>query len=388
MTDRLYLADSHLSSCSATVTACHGTADGYDLELDRSVFFPNAGGQPSDTGTFTLPDGGTVAITGADELDDGTLFHHAAAPVAPGTAVTAAIDWDRRFDLMQQHSGEHMVSGVIHRRWGYENVGFHMGADMITIDLSGELTMEDLREVEQEVNSRIWRDDRVKIWYPSPEELKEIPYRSKKELTGAIRIVEFPGADICACCGTHVERTGAIGLVKLLTCTKFHEGVRVEMLCGGRAVDYLTRAFDQNRLVSQQLSAKVMETAQAVAGISAELAEKKQQLYAMEEAAFAARAKELTGAGDVAVFLENLNPDGVRRAAVAIQDTCSGRAAVFSGSDETGYKYAVGLPGGDLRTWVREFNSALKGRGGGKPFFVQGSLQASRAEIEAYLSCH
>ena len=379
-TEKLYYQDAYMKTCTATVLECRQAKHGYEVILDRTCFYPEGGGQPGDTGTLN-----GIPVTDTHEKG-GQILHYTATPLEPGTQVTAAIDWDHRFDLMQQHSGEHMVSGVIHRRWGYENVGFHMGADMITIDLSGELTMEQLQEVELEVNQRIWQNDTVKIWYPGPEELATIPYRSKKALTGAVRIVEFPGADICACCGTHVAQTGAIGLVKLLSCVRFHEGVRVEMLCGLRAVRYLSRINDQNRLVSQQLSAKVMETAAAVSSMAAELAEKKQQVYAMEEAEFAAKAQALSGCGNATVFMEGLSADGVRRACIAIQETCGGRAAVFSGSDETGYKYAVGLPDGDLRSWVKELNAALKGRGGGKPFFVQGSVQATKAEIQAFMA--
>ena len=261
-----------------------------------------------------------------------------------------------------------------------------MGADMITIDFSGELTEEQLQAVEREVNERIWLDSEVKCWYPTSEELKNLPYRSKKELSGDVRIVEFPNADICACCGTHVKRTGEIGLVKLLTVQKFHSGVRVEMLSGRRAYLYLNEIAAQNKQISQQLSAKVKQTAGAVKNMAAELEAKKQQLFALENAQFAAKAEELRGRGDVLVKLDGLAPDGVRRAAIAIQETCGGRAAVFSGDEETGYKYAVGQIDGDLRDWIKELNSALSGRGGGKPGFVQGSVSAKWDEIVAFMS--
>jgi alanyl-tRNA synthetase len=257
---------------------------------------------------------------------------------------------------------------------------------MITIDFSGILTEDQLAAVEQEVNERIWKNSTVKCWYPDPETLKTLPYRSKKELTGAVRSVEFPGADLCACCGTHVKQTGEIGLVKLVSVEKFHSGVRVEMLCGGRALRYLTAVLDQNRRVSQLLSAKPLGTAKAVENLAADAEAKKQQLFALENAQFAAKAEELRGQGDVVVNLPGLSADGVRRAAIAIQETCGGRAAVFSGDDAGGYKYAVGQLGGDLRDWVKALNGALSGRGGGKPGFVQGSLSAKWDEIVAFMS--
>ena len=379
-TEKLFYQDAYQTTFTATVVDCQARKQGYAIVLDRTCFYPEGGGQPGDRGTLN-----GLTVTDTHEKD-GQVLHYTDEPLEPGTAVTGEIDWNRRFDLMQQHSGEHMVSGVVHRIYGYDNVGFHMGADMITIDFSGELTEQQLQAVEEEVNRRVWLDSPVKCWYPAPEELREIPYRSKKELTGQVRIVEFPGADVCACCGTHVRRTGEIGLVKLLTVQKFHSGVRVEMLCGGRAYHYLNEIVSQNRQVSQMLSAKVRQTARAVEAMAAELESKKQQLFALENAGFAAKAEELRGKGDVLVKLEGLSPDGVRRAAIAIQETCGGRAAVFSGDETQGYRYAVGQKDGDLRGWVKELNAALSGRGGGKPGFVQGSVSAKWDEIVAFMS--
>ena len=379
-TEKLYYADAYQKTFTATVVACLPRKKGFSIILDKTCFYPEGGGQPGDRGTLN-----DIPVTDAHEKE-GQVLHYTDSPLEVGSSVTGTINWDRRFDLMQQHSGEHMVSGVVNRRWGYDNVGFHMGADMITIDFSGVLTEQQLLEVEQEVNRRIWQNSKVKCSYPSPEELKEIPYRSKKELTGSVRIVEFPGADICACCGTHVKYTGEIGLVKLLSVEKFHSGVRVEMVSGQRAYQYLTEVQQQNKKISQLLSAKVMETAKAVENLSADLEQKKFQLFQMENTQFAEKAEELRGKGNVFVKMEQLSADGVRRAAIAMQETCGGRAAVFSGNDETGYKYAVGLPGGDLRSWVKEFNSALNGRGGGKPGFVQGSVSAKWDEIVAFMS--
>ena len=379
-TEKLFYQDAYLKETTAKVLECRKGKHGYEIVLNRTCFYPEGGGQPGDRGTLN-----GIPVTDTHEKD-GMVLHYTDSPLEPGTEVTAVIDWARRFDLTQQHSGEHMVSGVVHRIYGYDNVGFHMGADMVTIDFSGELTEQQLREVETEVNQRIWLDDAVKCWYPSPEELKEIPYRSKKELTGKVRVVEFPGADICACCGTHVAHTGEIGLVKIVSVEKFHSGVRVEMLSGGRALRYLTAVQDQNRQVSQLLSAKVMETAKAVKNLTDEAERLRQQVYAMENAQFAAKAEQLRGQGNVLVKMDGLSADGVRRAAIAIQETCGGRAAVFSGDEENGYKYAVGEPDGNLRDWVKELNGALQGRGGGKPGFVQGSVAAKWDEIVAFMS--
>lgn len=379
-TEKLFYQDAYLRETTAKVLECRQSKHGYEIVLDRTCFYPEGGGQPGDQGTIN-----GIRVTDTHEKD-GLVLHYTEEPIAVGTEVKAVIDWNRRFDLTQQHSGEHMVSGVVHRIYGYDNVGFHMGADMVTIDFSGELTEQQLREVEQEVNEKIWLDSPVKCWYPTPAELKEIPYRSKKELTGKVRIVEFPGADICACCGTHVAHTGEIGLVKILSVEKFHSGVRVEMLSGRRALQYLTAVQDQNRQISQLLSAKVMETAKAVKNLAAELENKRQQVTAMENAQFAALAEQYRDKGDVCIKVDGLSADGVRRAAIAVQETCGGRAAIFSGDEESGYKYAVGQLQGDLRAWVKELNAALHGRGGGKPGFVQGSAAAKWDEIVAFMS--
>ena len=379
-TEKLFYQDAYLRETTAKVLECRQGKHGYEIVLDRTCFYPEGGGQPGDHGTLN-----GIQVVDTHEKD-GLVLHDTKEPIEVGTEVKAVIDWDRRFDLTQQHSGEHMVSGVVHRIYGYDNVGFHMGADMVTIDFSGELTEQQLRDVEQEVNEKIWLDSLVKCWYPSPEELGEIPYRSKKELTGKVRIVEFPGADICACCGTHVAHTGEIGLVKILSVEKFHSGVRVEMLSGRRALQYLTAVQDQNRQISQLLSAKVLETAKAVKNLSAELENKRQQVTAMENTQFAALAEQYRDKGNVCIKVDGLTADGVRRAAIAVQETCGGRAAIFSGDEETGYKYAVGDPQGDLRAWVKELNSALHGRGGGKPGFVQGSAAAKWDEIVAFMS--
>jgi alanyl-tRNA synthetase len=211
-------------------------------------------------------------------------------------------------------------------------------------------------------------------------------YRSKKELTGSVRIVTFPGADTCACCGTHVKRSGEVGLVKLLSCQPFRDGVRMELVCGRRALDVLSRSKEQNDRISVLLSAKAGETAAAVARLQEECQRLKGQIYAMQERTFAAQAERLAGAGNVLLFEDEMDADAVRRLAAAVLETCGGRCAVFSGADGKGYKYAIGENGGDLRELTRALNQQLQGRGGGKPFFVQGSVQAGRKEIEEFFS--
>ena len=377
-TDRLYYKDSHMREFDAQVLSCAPGKHGYDVVLDRTAFYPEGGGQPGDTGTLS-----GVRVTDTHERG-GEIVHYCEAPLTPGAAVHGALDWERRFDLMQQHSGEHLLSGIVHRRFGYDNVGFHMGADWVTIDFSGVLTPEELRAVEQEANAAIWRDIPAEITHPDPEALKTIPYRSKKELTGQVRIVTIPGADICACCGTHVSNTGEIGLLRIFSCVRFHDGVRLELLCGRRALRYLRALTEQNRQVSGLLSAKPLETAGAVQRLLDAEGALKLRAASLEDAVFTQKAQALAGNGNVLLFEPAMSPDSVRRLTDLVMSACGGRAAVFAGSDEAGYKYAVGEQGGDLRQLVRELNTALQGRGGGKPFFAQGSVSASRAAIEAF----
>ena len=376
-TEKLYYQDSHLREFTATVLSCTESKHGWDVLLDRTAFYPEGGGQPGDRGTL-----GGVTVTDTHEKN-GEVVHYCAQPLAVGSTVTGVLDWDWRFEQMQHHSGEHILSGLIHEAFGYDNVGFHMGKDAVTIDFSGMLEEADLAELERKTNEKIWEDQVVEILWPDAEERKQLPYRSKKELTGEVRIVRFPGADLCACCGTHVKRTGEIGLVKILSCVKFHEGVRMEILAGKKAMEYLTGTFNQNKQISGLLSAKPMETAAAAARLQQELGDTKYRAGQLEDRIFALKAQSLENAGDVLLFEDGLKPDGLRRLADAIQKTCGGRAAVFSPAAD-GFQYAIGQENGDLRAFTKAMNAALNGRGGGKPFFVQGSVKATKEEIEEF----
>lgn len=376
-TVRLYYQDAHLREFSARVVSCEREKERFAVVLDQTAFYPEGGGQPGDTGAL---DGVRVLDTHAR---GGEVVHYCDGPLEPGSSVRGTIDWARRFDYMQQHSGEHIVSGIIHRRFGYENVGFHMGADMVTIDFSGMLTMEDVREIEREANEAVWENLPIVVSWVDGEEKAQAVYRSKKALEGVVRLVTIPATDVCACCGTHVSSTGEIGLIKIFTCQKFHDGVRLEMLCGRKAYDYVNSIMEQNKRISALLSAKPQQTAQAAERTLGELAQVKYRAGALERLLIERAADELRGKGDSLLFME-LSADGLRQMADAGMRACGGVCAVFTGSDETGWRYAVGQAGGDLRAFSRRMNDALRGRGGGKPEFVQGSVQASRAEIEAF----
>ena len=397
-TEKLYYQDAYIKTFTAQVCSCEPAKNGFSVILDKTAFYPEGGGQPCDLGTL-----GDAKVLDVQEKD-GEILH--LCDRALSGEVTGSIDWDRRFDLMQQHSGEHLLSGLVHRRYGWDNVGFHMGADVLTVDFSGIVPQEDLPKLEQQVNEWIWSDVETEILWPCEAELPLIPYRSKKALTGAVRIVRFPGMDDCACCGTHVRRTGEIGLIKLLSCVKFHQGVRVEMIFGKRAADYLSQVFDQNREVSGLLSAKPLETAAAVKRSQEELASLKYELTGWKNRYFAEKAELLCSGRDtprsgessradsaaqyvgpygaILAFEPGLTPADVQQLCLLLMEKTDRICAVFSGDDKGGWKYAIGQTNGDLRQFVKQFNQSCRGRGGGKPQFAQGSAQATREEIEAF----
>ena len=377
-TRKLYYEDSHMQRFTATVLSCTDIGKGFEVILDATAFYPEGGGQAADTGTL-----GGVRVIDTRERGE-AVVHLCDGPLEAGTQVEGVIDYDLRFPRMQQHSGEHIVSGILFRRYGWQNKGFHMGTDTITVDVEGVVPPEDLASIEAEANAAVWANLPVKTWYPSPEELPTIPYRSKKALTGPVRIVEFPGWDICACCGTHAKATGEIGLIKLYSSIGFRGGSRIEMACGEQALWLLNTAFEQNRQVSQAFSAQIQETGAAARRMNDTLAQLKYRMVGLERRIFASIADSCAGRGDVVHFEAHLDSTAVRELADAIAETCGGAACVFSGSDESGYGFCLVTRSGDLRSLGKDMTKALNGRGGGKPNCQQGRVQASRAEIEAF----
>ena len=379
-TEKLYYADPYETAFTATVLGCEAGKGGYLVTLDRTAFYPEGGGQPADHGTL-----GGAAVTDVHEKD-GVILHTCHRPLTVGDTVEGAIDWDRRFDHMQQHSGEHILSGLICSAHHCDNVGFHLGADTVTIDYNTDISWEQAMAAEQRANETIWADTPVKILFPTPEELETIHYRSKKELSGQVRIVAFPGADCCACCGTHVLSAGQVGIIKVLSCQKFRSGVRMEILCGKRAWRYLGQVYDQARAVGQHLSVKPVDVGGAVERLSADLLSAKQRAAAMETELFFHKAEAFRGKGDVLLVEPAMSGEGTRRLADAVAKTCGGLAAVFSG--ESGqYHYAlVRADGADISALVKAMNAALSGRGGGRNGFAQGSAAASESAVRDFFN--
>lgn len=377
-TEKLYYADPFLREFSAQVMDCQPQKSGFSVVLNRTAFYPEGGGQPADHGSLN-----GVAVLDVHEKD-GVVFHICDNAVEIGESVTGKIDWVRRFDHMQQHSGEHMISGILCADNHCDNVGFHMGADTVTIDYNTEISWEQVLDAERKANKVIYADTPVEINYPTPTELEQLAYRSKKELTGQVRIVAFPGADCCACCGTHVLRAGQVGLIKVLSSQKFRDGVRLEILCGARALNYLSTVYEQNRAIGQRLSVKAFDTSTAVERLESDLNAAKARMSELEDEVFSTIADKFVEKGDVLFFRPAMRPDGVRKLADTIAKTCGGLSAVFAGEDGQ-YSYAlVRADGGDIAPLVKNLNASLHGRGGGRNGFAQGSVQAAQIDIKAF----
>lgn len=377
-TQKLYDNDAVQTTFTATVISCMRRRDDYAVILDRTCFFPEGGGQWADHGTLN-----GIPVTDVQIVED-EILHYCEAPVEKGTEVTGVIDWSRRFDQMQQHSGEHIISGILCSRHHCHNVGFHIGADTITIDYDAPITEAETAVAEQLANEVIWADTPVEAWVPRPKELAELDYRSKKELDGPVRIVRIGTADCCACCGTHVKSAGQVGLIKVLSQQKFRDGVRIEILSGKRALERLSTDYMQNRAVAQALSVKTGATAAGVERLQNELAESKAQLSAAKKQQLTAVAEQYRDAGDVLLFRPPMETTVVRKLADAVAQTCGGRCSVFSGADHQ-YAYAlVRADGSDIREFVNQLNTTLQGRGGGRSGFAQGAVTASEAEIREF----
>ena len=374
----LYYQDPYCQHFSAQVLTCAPADAHWLVTLDRTAFYPEGGGQPADHGTMN-----GIPVLDVQERD-GVIFHTVEQPVERGTQVSCQLDWARRFDHMQQHAGEHILSGILCREYHCDNVGFHLGAETVTIDYNRELTWDQVLAAEQTANAVIWSDCPIETDFPTPDVLIPLDYRSKKELSGPVRIVTVPGADCCACCGTHPARSGEVGLVKVLSCQKFREGVRLEILCGERALRYLSATYDQARAIGQALSVKPVDAFAAVERMAEELTQAKQRMTELEDQVFSSLSAQYEGAGDVLLFQPPIRPDGVRKLADALAKRCGGRAAVFAGAGDQ-YTYAViRADGGDITPFVKALNAALHGRGGGRNGFAQGRCQATEAEIRSF----
>ena len=364
----------------ARVLSCEACEEGggFWTVLDQTCFFPEGGGQYADTGYL-----GETKVVDARERD-GIVYHRTEAPLEPGELVRGRIDWEERFEKMQQHTGEHIVSGLVHSRFGYNNVGFHLGSDYFTMDFDGPISPEELREIEWEANRAVALDLEVIVQYPSKEELGHMEYRSKIEIEGQVRIVSVPGYDVCACCAPHVDRTGEIGLIKLVNRMNYKGGERITMLCGFRAL----RDYDSKLTAAREIGALLCEKEDQIAGAvrrqKEELEKQKYENGRLMHQLLVFRAKEIPVEGSMtAVFTDDIRGDAPRELMNLLLERGAFICGVFAAAGDGGWRYVIGSRQADVRPLGKALNSRFEGRGGGKPGMVQGTLTGSEADIRA-----
>lgn len=382
MTERLY-DNGHCLRFTANILACRTAEDGAWICLDRTAFFPGGGGQAADSGT--------VAGHPVREMreEDGVLWHRLDAPLPVGEQVEGEIDADIRLRRMQNHSGEHIISGLIHRTYGLNNVGFHMGHEDITLDLDGELTREQLNKIEDEANRIIAANLPISVDYPAPEVLDNLSYRSKLDLRENVRIVsigENGAVDRCACCAPHVCRTGEIGIIKLLDFIRYKGGIRIHMLCGLDALEDYRNRYRAVASIAASLSAKQNEVTAAVERLEQEITAEKAKQSALSRRLTELHLAALPGDADKpAVIFEPLFDANALRHLVNAALPRRKPVIALSGDDEAGYSYVLAAPA-DCRALGARMHGALGGRGGGSDTMIQGRIPAVRTAIAEFFA--
>lgn len=376
---RLYYQTPYVKSFLCSVKRCEESGNGAWLAvLDQTGFYPQGGGQPWDTGTLDA-----IPVLSVREKG-GEVLHELSSFLEPGTQARGVIDWQRRYDNMQHHTGEHIFSGLVHKTFGYDNVGFHMGAQEVTMDFNGTITQRQLEELEDAANQTVYENVPVRVLYPGEEELASLDYRSKKELTGLVRLVEIPGADLCACCGTHVVNTGEVGIIKIRGMINYKGGVRVSMLCGRRALmDYRDRLKDASML-SSLLSAKVPLVPRAVEKLKHDFQEKEMLIGRLYGQLLLQKAESQPLSGEpLVLFEEALGMVQLRQLATLLYEQKKGGVVMVCSEEESGggYQYALGSSMKDMRTMSKAMNRRLSGKGGGSACMAQGSFKADRQSV-------
>lgn len=377
MTLRLFQNDSYLCEFEAVTLSCEACENGYAAVLDQTAFFPEGGGQPADRGTLN-----GVEVTDVQEKD-GIITHYCTEPLPVGQKVSGKIDFERRFLHMQLHSGEHILSGYIHQLTGLDNVGFHMGSAAVTIDFNGPVPPQVLQKAERLANETVWKNVPIELMYPTREELPDIPFRSKKEIAGQVRLVKIPGADLCACCGTHVNRTGEVGMIKVIDCQNYKGGVRITLHTGSRA---LAHYDEENRLLRQAgalLKAPPEEVPAAVEKLQQKQEALRFQLNAVTRKYNALLCQSVPeGTAHYCAFTQTQDANEIRSFCDMLCDRAA-VAAVFA-ADENTAKYCIGSRTEDVRPLAAQLNKAFNGRGGGKPEMVQGSITGEEEAIRSF----
>lgn len=381
MTKRLFDDDAYLREFSATVLSCEACEGGYLVTLDASAFFPEEGGQYADTGFLN-----DARVTDVQEKD-GVLFHKTDAPLSVGDTVIGRLDFAARFDRMQNHSGEHIVCGIVFRRFGYHNVGFHLSGEDMTMDFDGVLSREQLDEIEDEANRAVFANLPVTAFYPDEAELTSLPYRAKDGISGRVRLVQIGDVDLCACCAPHVARTGEIGLIKLLDFIHYKGGIRIHAACGTRALADYRERYRTNTAISRLLSVPQNECVAGVERLQSELGERKMAAAAYLRALTEAEINALpeNEAGNLVYVTAETDANALRRAALIGAARTRGVCAVIYGA-EGDFRIMIASSSIPLKGKLPLFREKLSLRGGGNDELIQGSTSRSRAEIEGFFS--
>ncbi len=378
-TEKLFYKDAYIRRFEAVVLSCEEGKNGWEVVLDATAFFPEEGGQTADTGRL-----GPVRVLDVREKA-GVVTHCTDGPLPVGETVAGEIDWPERFRKMQTHTGEHIVSGIMHARYGFENVGFHLGENGCTFDFNGELTRAQLDEVEREANAAVWADLPVTARFPDAEELAALPYRSKLDLTENVRIVTVEGVDICACCAPHVASTGQIGMIKLLDFMRHRGGIRIWCKCGSDALaDYHAR-YTASAAVSALVNTPQENIVSGVEKLIAQRDELKAEFTALKKQVLEARAAALEPREGNLLLFAREDDAGMRILVNGGMEKCGGVCAVFSGEDGA-WQFVMGSKTADMRAFMKENGPALKARGGGQTQMVSGRSQATKAELEAFFN--
>jgi alanyl-tRNA synthetase len=380
MTKKLYDIDSHLVEFEATVIDSYPFADSFATVLDQTAFFPEGGGQASDIGVID------EAKVYDVQIEDEVIYHYTTKQFEKGQKVKGKIDFARRFDYMQQHSGEHIVSGVAHSLYGCENVGFHLGEDIVTLDFDKPLNKEQILKIEQLANEAVFKNVKFNTYYPDENTLSTLNYRSKKELLGAIRIVEIEDTDMCACCAPHVKQAAEIGIIKLLDSEKLRGGVRIEMKCGKRALQDYNQKYDNVRKISGALAVKQNETALGVERLLENISDLKFKITGLKKQIIDSKVLSFENKVEkTAIFEDELEIKELQIYADALFKAYGGIRAVFSPCDN-GFSFAICGESNALDVFFKDFKAEFTVKGGGRNGMVQGTVVAQKENIEKFFN--
>lgn len=374
MLDTLYYKDRFLKDFKTKVIDCIDDNGKILIELEETAFYPEGGGQPADTGII---DG--IKVLDVQEKEN-KIYHLVENKIEVGKIVNCSIDFEKRFSNMQHHTAEHIISGLICKKYECNNVGFHMGKEFVTMDFNVILNKKQVEEIEKLANEAIYKNIDIVEKIVSEEEAEKIEYRSKKKISGNIRLVEVPGYDICACCGVHVKKTGEIGIIKLLSVEKYKTGSRIYMICGKRALENYNKEYEEMSKLSVLLSSKHDEIYNSVLELKEEIQELKIKNSKLRNQIFEKEVEEIKIQDINIIFKENLESNEIKCLCQLVKEKSTKIAAIFSKENST-YKYMIMSENFNANEISKVFNETLEGRGGGKPNMVQGQVTGSENEI-------